>query len=61
MEKLLLERGIVVSCEAVRCWAKKFGPDYAGRLRWKAPSGSETALRHLPRTGPVRRKNNKYI
>jgi putative transposase len=30
VEEMLLERGIVVSYETVRCWAKKFGPDYAG-------------------------------
>jgi hypothetical protein len=38
---LLLERGIVVSDETIRCWAKKFGPDYAGRLRRKPPSPSD--------------------
>lgn len=40
VEEMLLERGIVVSYE-VRCWAKKFGPEYAGRLRRKAPSASD--------------------
>jgi putative transposase len=35
---MLLERGIVVSYETVRRWALKFGPDYAHRLRRKAPS-----------------------
>ena len=30
VEEMLLERGIVVSYETIRCWAKKFGPDYAG-------------------------------
>jgi putative transposase len=38
---MLLERGIVVSYEAIRCWAKKFGPDYAGRLRRKPPRPSD--------------------
>jgi putative transposase len=38
VEEMLLERGIVVSYETVRCWAKKFGPEYAARLRWKSPS-----------------------
>ena len=28
-EEMLLERGIVVSYETIRCRAKKFGPDYA--------------------------------
>ena len=35
---MLLERGIVVSYETIRRWAKKFGPDYARRLRRKQPS-----------------------
>ncbi|MET0528369.1 MAG: IS6 family transposase [Microvirga sp.] len=38
VEEMLLERGIVVSYETVRRWAMKFGPDYARRLRRKAPS-----------------------
>jgi len=37
VEELLLERGIVVSCETIRCWAVKFGPQYARRLRRKQP------------------------
>jgi putative transposase len=41
VEEMLLERGIVVSYETIRCWAKKFGPDYAGRLRRKTPSQSD--------------------
>lgn len=32
VEEILLERGIVVSYETIRCWVKKFGLDYAGRL-----------------------------
>lgn len=38
---MLLERGIDVSYETIRCWAKKFGPNYAGRLRRKVPSASD--------------------
>jgi putative transposase len=38
---LLLERGIVVSYETIRRWGKKFGPDYARRLRRKKPSGND--------------------
>ena len=34
---MLLERGIVVSYETVRCWAMKFGADYVSRLRRKTP------------------------
>src|SRR5215218_4402659 len=38
VEEMLLERGIVVSYEAVRRWALKFGPAYARRLKCKTPS-----------------------
>lgn len=38
---MLLERGIAVSCETIRRWAKKFGPDYARRLRRKRPSRND--------------------
>jgi hypothetical protein len=41
VEEMLLERGIVVSYETIRCWAKKFGPDYTCRLRRKAPSPND--------------------
>lgn len=41
VEEMLLERGIIVSYETIRCWAKKFGPDYARRLRRKQPSSSD--------------------
>ena len=37
VEEMLLERGIVVSYETIRRWGKKFGPDYARRLRRKPP------------------------
>jgi putative transposase len=38
VEDMLLERGIVVSYETVRCWAINFGPDDANRLKRKSPS-----------------------
>jgi putative transposase len=38
---MLLDRGIVVSYETIRCRAKKFGLEYAGRLRRKPPSPSD--------------------
>jgi putative transposase len=41
VEELLVERGIVVSYETIRCWAKKFGPQYARRLKRKPPSQSD--------------------
>ena len=37
VEEMLLERGIAVY-ETIRRWGKKFGPDYARRLRRKQPS-----------------------
>ena len=35
VEDLLAERGIIVSYEAIRQWCRKFGPDYARRLKSK--------------------------
>lgn len=35
---MLLDRGIVVSYETVRRWCRKHGPDYARRIRQKAPT-----------------------
>ena len=35
VEEMLLERGIVVSYETIRCWGIKFGPNYARRLPQK--------------------------
>ncbi len=33
VEDLLAERGVTVSCEAIRSWCRKFGPEYASTLR----------------------------
>jgi transposase-like protein len=33
VEDLLAERGIIVSYETIRLWRKKFGPDYARKLK----------------------------
>jgi putative transposase len=41
IEQLLAERGITVSYETIRCWAKKFGPQYARRLKRKPASQSD--------------------
>ena len=38
VEELLLERGIAVSYETIRRWAKRHGADYARRVRRKAPA-----------------------
>jgi putative transposase len=37
VELILAERGIVVSYETVRRWCKKFGADFADRLRRRRP------------------------
>lgn len=37
VEELLAARGITVSHETVRQWARKFGPEIATRLRRRAP------------------------
>ena len=37
MQELLFERGIDVSHEAIRQWCRKFGQDYANRLRRRRP------------------------
>jgi len=41
VQEMLLARGIIVSYETIRCWAKKFGPDYAAHLRRKPPSPND--------------------
>src|SRR4029453_3971572 len=37
VQKLLFERGVTVSHEAIRKWCRKFGQDYANRLRRRCP------------------------
>jgi putative transposase len=37
VQELLMERGIIVSHEAIRGWCQKFGQDYANRLRRRRP------------------------
>jgi putative transposase len=41
VEELLAERGLEVSYETVRRWVLKFGPGFAGRLRWCRPRPSD--------------------
>jgi transposase-like protein len=45
VEELLAERGREISCETVRRWVLKFGPEIARRLRRQRPR--PTALWHL--------------
>jgi len=33
IEDLLAGRGVFVSCESIRLWCKKFGPEFAGKLK----------------------------
>ena len=37
IEELLLERGVVVTYEAIRKWCHKFGQQYANQLRRRRP------------------------
>jgi len=37
VEELLLERGVVVTYEAIRQWCRKFGQAYANQLRRRRP------------------------
>src|SRR2546422_10665246 len=37
VEELLLERGVVVTSEAIRKWWRKFGQRYANQLRRRRP------------------------
>ncbi|MGH3803814.1 MAG: IS6 family transposase [Pseudonocardiaceae bacterium] len=37
VEEMMLERGVVVSYETIRCWCHKFGQEYANRLRRRRP------------------------
>jgi len=42
IEKMLAERGIIVSYESIRCWCNKFGPTYAKRLKRKHQGFGDT-------------------
>ena len=59
VEEMLLERGIVVSYETVRCWALKFGPDYARRLKRKRPSWND--IWHLDEVVITIRGERRYL
>jgi putative transposase len=37
VEELLLERGVIVTYEAIRKWCRKFGQEYANQLRRRRP------------------------
>ncbi|BDV36503.1 MULTISPECIES: IS6 family transposase [Methylocystis] len=59
VEKLLLERGIVVSYETVRVWAHKFGPDYVRCLRRKKPSRQD--IWHLDEVVVTINSEKRYL
>ena len=42
VEELLASRGVVVSYEAVRQWALKFGPEFARKLRHRQGRPGDT-------------------
>src|SRR5438128_9982479 len=41
VEELLAARGIIVSHETVRQWARKFGQDFANRIRRRLPRAGD--------------------
>src|SRR5262245_37908962 len=41
VEELLLERGVVVTYEAIRKWCRKFGQQYANQLRHRRPRSGD--------------------
>ena len=42
VEELLAERGIAVTYETIRQWCRKFGADYAERVRRRRPRPGDT-------------------
>jgi putative transposase len=44
VQELLVERGVTVSHEAIRKWGRKFGQDYANRLRRRPQPGDKWHL-----------------
>src|SRR5215210_7260525 len=41
VDELLAARGIVVSHETVRQWARKFGQGFANQIRWRLPRAGD--------------------
>ena len=42
VEEMLAARSIIVSHETVRQWARKFGQDFANRIRRRLPCAGDT-------------------
>ena len=45
VEELLVERGVVVTYEAIRKWCRKFGQQYANQLRRRPRPGDKWRFR----------------
>jgi len=41
VEEMLAARGIIVSHETIRQWARKFGQEFANRIRWRLPCAGD--------------------
>ena len=54
VEELLFERGITVSHEAIRQWCRKFGQDYANRLRRRRPQLATNGIWKCARRNPAK-------
>jgi len=54
VEEILLERGIVVTYEAIRKWCRKFGQQYANQLRRRRPRPDDKwHLDEVPHHGDI--------
>src|SRR5690242_20127747 len=54
VELILAERGVVVTHESIRNWCRKFGANFAKRLRRRRPKPGDTWHWHDPsRKGPL--------
>jgi putative transposase len=42
VELILAERGVIVTCESIRHWRRKFGADFARKLRCRRPRPGDT-------------------
>jgi putative transposase len=48
VEDLLAERGVIVSCETIRQWSRKFGAEYARKLKRRERRLGDTWHLHEP-------------
>jgi putative transposase len=59
VEELMIERGVVVSCETVRRWCVRFGPACARELRRRWPRAGDT--RHLDEVFIKVNREHEYL